>query len=63
MCLATAYRKKNSPENVICEYVTKVQVDNHSVILTDIMNNTTLVEGTLSEINLEHNTIIIEVLN
>lgn len=59
MCLANVYRNTKGPDNLISEYISKIQIDNSSVILTDIMNNTTSVEGTLSEIDLENNTIII----
>jgi predicted RNA-binding protein len=47
MCLATAYRT-DDPESIILEYVSKLEVRDNQVILTDIMGDTRTIEGTLA---------------
>lgn len=63
MCLATVYKKKKSQDSLICEYVSKVDIDSSTIKLTDIMNNITSINGSLKEIDLEKNYIIIEPSN
>ena len=46
MCLATAY-KSNQPDSIILEYVSKIEVKNGKVILTDVMGDQKEVEGTI----------------
>lgn len=47
MCLATAYRTSD-PDSVILEYVSKVEVEDGKVILTDVLGETKTIEGTLA---------------
>ncbi|MEE0421419.1 MAG: CooT family nickel-binding protein [Lachnospiraceae bacterium] len=46
MCLATAY-KSNQPDSIILEYVSKIEVKDGKVILTDVMGDRKEVEGTI----------------
>jgi predicted RNA-binding protein len=60
MCLSTAYKTKKVPENMICEYVSKIKVNGDNIILTDIMNCEVSIKGILSSVDLEKNEILIE---
>ncbi len=46
MCLATAYNT-NQPDSVILEYVSRIELDGNKIILTDVMGDRKVVEGTL----------------
>ena len=47
MCLATAY-STSDPNSVILEYVSKVEVEDGKVILTAVLGDRKIVEGTLA---------------
>lgn len=51
MCLSTAYRTSD-PNSVIMEYVSGIRVDGDQIILTDVMGDTTTVEGKLVMVDL-----------
>ncbi len=47
MCLATAYRT-SEPDSVILEYVSKIEVRDGKIILTDVLGDQKTIEGTLA---------------
>lgn len=47
MCLATAYRT-SEPDSVILEYVSKIEVKDGKIILTDVLGDQKTIEGTLA---------------
>ncbi len=47
MCLATAYRT-SEPDSVILEYVSKIEVQDGKIILTDVLGDQKTIEGTLA---------------
>lgn len=51
MCLSTAYRTSD-PNSVIMEYVSGISVDGERITLTDVMGDTTTVEGKLIMVDL-----------
>ena len=57
MCLATAYTDKGGTETVIAQYVAKVEFRDGNVVLTDILGQETVVEGTLKNMDLSKNTV------
>lgn len=59
MCLIVAYKKTRLPENIIAEYINKARIDGNEIILTDIMNQDYVINGTFSSFDLEKNEIII----
>jgi predicted RNA-binding protein len=61
MCLSTAYKNNKDEDAVIARYVSKIDVKDSSVILTDVMGTETEVPGTLSFIDLTGGTVIIKV--
>ena len=50
MCLATVY--KESDDTVICRNVSKIIVDDETVIIRDIMEEETTVEGKILMVDL-----------
>ena len=50
MCLATVY--KESDDTVICRNVSKIIVDDETVIIRDIMGEQTTVEGKILMVDL-----------
>ncbi len=47
MCLATVY-KKEEPDSVILEYVSRIDVEGSEITLTDVMGETKTIEGTIA---------------
>ena len=52
MCLSTVYRNTLTPEAVIMKNVMTIECKDGMVILTDLMERTCAVEGTLEMANL-----------
>jgi predicted RNA-binding protein len=60
MCLSTVYNNEaDVAENMICEYVTSVDVDGDTILLRDILGNVTDVKGSLQRVDLVKNIIVI----
>jgi len=57
MCLATAFTNNEGVETVVAEYVARVEFKDGQVILTDILGQQTVVEGTLKNVDLSKNTV------
>ena len=52
MCLSTVYRNSLSPETMIMKNVMTIECRDGMVILTDLMERTCAIEGTLEKANL-----------
>ena len=52
MCLSTVYRNQLTPEAIIMKNVMTIECKDGCVILTDLMDRTMTIEGTLQEANL-----------
>ena len=61
MCLSTVYKNQKSDDAVLAKYVSKVEVKNDVVVLTDVMGIETEVPGALSFVDLTGGTVIIKV--
>ncbi len=59
MCLSTAYRNEKRSDAVLATYVAQVRVEPGKVLLVDVIGKETEVAGTLSFIDLEGGTVII----
>ena len=59
MCLSTAYRNSKKPESIIMKNVMSLECRDGYVILTDLMERTCAVEGTLQLANLVDGIVII----
>ena len=60
MCLAAAYKNKQTPENLICKYVSNIGFDNGKVVLTDVLGEEISLEGKLSAVDLVKNVVVIQ---
>jgi len=60
MCLATAYRKTKSPEDIICENVCAIKVHGDKITLDSITADSVTIEGKISSIDLDASIILID---
>ena len=60
MCLSTVYKADGSERTKLAEYVSSVQSEGDKITLTDIMGLETVVYGTLKNVDLVKNEIVIE---
>ena len=59
MCLATAYKEKEEPNSILLEYVARIDVDGTTLTLTDVMGETSVVEGTIKMVDLASSKVVI----
>ena len=59
MCLSTVYKNTKSEDNVVLRNVMKLECQEGTVILTDLMDRTVAIEGTLVEANLVDGFVIV----
>ena len=52
MCLSTVYKNTMAPETVVMRNVMSIECKDGMVILTDLMERTCAIEGTLEKANL-----------
>ena len=60
MCLAAAYKNEQTPENLICKFVSNIGFDNGNIVLTDILGENIAIEGKLSTVDLVKNVVVIQ---
>ena len=60
MCLSTVYKNAKSPEAVVMKNVMALECREGMVILTDLMERTMAVEGTLDYANLVEGYVIVK---
>ncbi len=60
MCLATAYKNKETKEQIICENITKILIDGDSITMLDILGDEIKVEGKISMVDLTKSVVIID---
>ncbi len=60
MCLSTVYKNTQSPETLLMNNVMRVECKDGCVILTDLMERTMAIEGTLQEANLVDGFVIVK---
>ena len=60
MCLAAAYKNEQTPENLICKFVSNIGFDNGKILLTDILGENIAIEGKLSTVDLVKNVVVIQ---
>ena len=52
MCLSTVYKNTMAPETIVMKNVMRIDCKDGCVILTDLMERTVSIEGTLETANL-----------
>ena len=60
MCLSTVYKNKLAPETVMMKNVMRIECKDGVVILTDLMERQSFVEGTLEKANLVDGYVIVK---
>ena len=60
MCLSTVYKNEMTPETVVMKNVMKIDCKDGCVILTDLMDRTVAIEGTLESANLVDGFVIVK---
>ncbi|MBE6014590.1 MAG: CooT family nickel-binding protein [Lachnospiraceae bacterium] len=60
MCLATAYKNKETKEQIICENITKILIDGDNITMLDILGDEIKVEGKISMVDLTKSVVIID---
>ena len=59
MCLSTVYKNSKTEENVVLRNVMKLECQEGTVVLTDLMDRTVAIEGQLVEANLVDGFVIV----
>ena len=60
MCLSTVYKNTMAPETIVMRNVMRIDCKDGCVILTDLMDRTLTIEGTLQEANLVDGFVIVK---
>ena len=60
MCLSTVYKNKMTPETVVMKNVMRIECKDGCVILTDLMERSVALEGTLESANLVEGFVIVK---
>ena len=60
MCLSTVYKNNMKPESVAMRNVMSIECKDGMVILTDLMERTCVIEGTLEKANLVDGYVIVK---
>ncbi len=60
MCLSTVYKNTKTEENVVLRNVMKLECQDGTVVLTDLMDRTVAIEGQLVEANLVDGFVIVK---
>ena len=60
MCLSTVYKNRMDPETVVMKNVMSIECKDGCVILTDLMDRSVAIEGTLESANLVDGFVIIK---
>ena len=60
MCLSTVYKNTRTPEAIVMKNVMSLECKDGLVILTDLMERTVAIEGTLESANLVDGYVIVK---
>ena len=60
MCLSTVYKNTMSPESIVMKNVMRIDCKDGCVILTDLMERTVSIEGTLESANLVDGFVVVK---
>lgn len=59
MCLASIYEVGNKLEKLVCSSVTQVEVQDGSLVVTDLLGRKTSLQGTISKLDLANSRIYV----
>ena len=60
MCLSTVYKNDRNPESVVMKNVMRIECKDGAVVLTDLMERTVAIEGTLEYANLVEGVVLVK---
>ena len=60
MCLSTVYKNTMAPETIVMKNVMRIDCKDDCVILTDLMERTVSIEGTLQTANLVDGFVVVK---
>lgn len=60
MCLSTVYKNTKTDDAVVMRNVMRIECKDGCVIITDLMDRSMVIEGTLSEANLVDGFVIVK---
>ena len=60
MCLSTVYKNTMEPASIAMKNVMRIECKDGCVILTDLMDRTLTIEGTLQEANLVDGFVVVK---
>ena len=60
MCLSTVYKNSRKEENIVLKNVMQIDCKDGCIILTDLMERTVAIEGTLERANLVDGYVVIK---
>ena len=60
MCLSTVYKNELAPQNIVMRNVMRIDCEDGSVILTDLMDRQVAIEGTLVCANLVDGFVVVK---
>ena len=60
MCLSNVYREKVDDSNLLAKNVADIKIEDGKIYFTDIMGIRTIFDGTLQQIDLTENFIIVK---
>ena len=60
MCLSTVYKNKMEPEAIVMKNVMMIECKDGMVVLTDLMERTVAIEGTLESANLVDGFVVVK---
>ena len=60
MCLSTVYKNTKTPDAIVMKNVMQIQCQDGMVILTDLMDRTCAIQGTLEMANLVDGFVIVK---
>lgn len=60
MCLSTVYKNRQTDENIVMKNVMRIECKDGCVILTDLMERSVAIEGTLESANLVEGFVVVK---
>lgn len=60
MCLSTVYKNEKTPQSIVMRNVTSIRCEDGMVILTDLMEQSCAIQGTLELANLVDGFVIVK---
>ena len=60
MCLSTVYKNTKTPDAIVMKNVMRIECKDGTVVLTDLMDRTVAIEGTLEYANLVEGVVLVK---